>query len=291
MRAALRRWRIALAVLPAFLAAGCSGAELLNAAAPRAGIQVTSGIAYGEGPRRTLDIYAPRDAADAPVAVFFYGGGWESGTKEEYRFAASALAERGIVVVVPDYRLYPQVRFPAFLQDAAQAVRWTRDHAGAYGGDPSRLVLAGHSAGAYIAAMLALDRRWLSAAGVPASAIAGTVGLAGPYDFLPLREPNLKAIFGRGEALARTQPIHFVDGRAAPMLLAAGKADLRVDPGDSVRLAERIRAKGGAAELILYPGIDHKLIVGALARPLTGLAPVLDDVTGFIKARHAGAQR
>ena len=161
---------------------------------------------YGPGGRQSLDVYAPRriDAA-RPVAVFLYGGGWERGRKWDYGWVAQALAARGYVVVLPDYRLYPQVRFPEFLNDSAQAVRWAVDHAAAYGGDPSRIVLLGHSAGAYNAVMLGLEPSYLRQAGVDPARIAGVVGIAGPYDFLPLKG-HMADVFGGGDPAA-TQPV------------------------------------------------------------------------------------
>lgn len=264
---------------------GCSAVDLLNGVAPTTGIAVERDVAYGAGPRRRLDVYAPRDAAGAPVVVFFYGGGWESGDKADYGFVAASLAARGVVAIVPDYRLYPDVRYPAFLEDAAQAVAWAHGHARDYGGDPARLVLAGHSAGAYIAAMLSLDRRWLQEAGLDArQAVAATVGIAGPYDFLPLHDDTLRAIFGPPETLPATQPINHVDGRAPPMLLIAGTDDDTVEPGNSARLAARIRAAGGAVTTLAYPGVGHRGIIGAIAWPLRFLAPTLADVTRFVAA-------
>ncbi len=269
-----------LAPLPA-----CSATDVLNGMAPRAGIDVRRDVAYGAEPRQRLDVYAPAAAAGAPVVVFFYGGGWESGDKADYEFVAAALAARGIVAVVPDYRLYPTVRYPAFLEDGARAVAWAHAQARALGGDPSRLVLAGHSAGAYIAAMLTLDCRWLAEAGLDIRAtVAGMIGIAGPYDFLPLHSPTLKAIFGPPETLPETQPIHYVDGTAPPMLLVTGTGDDTVDPGNSARLAARIREAGGTAEVVSYPGVGHRAIIGAVAWPLRFLAPTLADLVRFAVA-------
>jgi acetyl esterase/lipase len=126
--------------------------------AQKAGITVTNDVSYGTGPRHTLDIYVPEKlTASAPVVVFFYGGGWESGSKEMYRFIGYALAAQGLVVVIPDYRLHPDVEFPAFMNDAAEAVEWAHVNAARLGGDPDRLFLMGHSAGAQIATLLSMD--------------------------------------------------------------------------------------------------------------------------------------
>jgi acetyl esterase/lipase len=280
--------RAGIAIVLASLTSGCV-TQWLNVTAPSAGISVTRDIGYATGDRRTLDIYAPqRQAPGRPVVVFFYGGSWDSGAKKDYGWLGYALARQGYVVVLPDYRLYPQVRWPAFLQDGALAVRWARDHAQQYGGDTSRLVLMGHSAGAYNAVDLATDGRWLKAVGIdPATEISAVVGLSGPYDFLPVRTDELRDIFGPEASRADTQPINHVDGHAAPMLLITGDRDRVVDPGNSDRLAARIKTAGGQVRVIHYPKLDHVRTVGALAAPLRWLAPVMRDVTAFISERTA----
>lgn len=269
---------------------GCSAVDLLNAAQPKGGLTIARDRTYGDGPRAKLDVYAPQvRRPDRPVVVFFYGGGWETGAKADYAFAGAALARRGYVVLVPDYRVYPQVRWPAFLQDSAQAVRWARDHAAEYGGDPSRLVLMGHSAGAYNAAMLALDHRWLGAVGMnPDVDVRAVVGIAGPYDFLPLTSEVLKTIFGPEEGRPATQPIQYVTAAAPPMLLVAPVKDSAVDPENVTRLATRVRERGGRVETHRYPRINHALALGAVATALRWAAPVLDDTAAFIDT-HAGA--
>ncbi|MBV9656384.1 MAG: alpha/beta hydrolase [Acetobacteraceae bacterium] len=275
-----RRLTAALAGLPALLAGGCSPAAVLNTLAPDR--LVADGVPYAPGKRHRLDAYAPRDASGAPVVVFLYGGNWDSGARQMYRFVGGALASHGVVTIIPDYRLYPAARYPAFLQDCAAAVAWARSNAGHFGGDPARMFLLGHSAGAYNAAMLALDPQWLAAAGTePASHLAGVIGLSGPYDFLPLTDPELIAIFG-GANRPETQPVSYVDGRNPPMLLATGDADTTVRPRNSVRLSERICASGGVAFLRLYPGIGHVETIGAFASPLRFLAPTLRDTLAFM---------
>jgi len=265
------------------LTADSLSAGILNATARHGGFDCRRSIGYGRGPRQTLDLYRPRLAAAAPVAIFFYGGRWESGEKDLYFFLASALARRGVAVAVPNYRVYPEVRFPAFLEDAAQAVRFIIDNARDLGLDSRRVFLMGHSAGAHIAAMLRLDARWLGEMALdPRRDLAGMIGLAGPYDFLPFNDATLDAIFGDGD-LANTQPINFVGRNEPPVLLASGGADRTVSPSNTLGLAARIRAGGGAVTDIIYPRVGHLALIGAFAPPLRFLAPVLRDVVTYIE--------
>jgi acetyl esterase/lipase len=242
-----------------------------------------STVSYAEGARHSLDVYRPRNAVNAPVVIFFYGGNWQSGDKDTYLFLAAALADRGFVVIVPDYRIYPQARFPDFLQDGAQAAAWAKANAARYGGDPAALFLMGHSAGAYIAAMLSFDAQWLAAVHLdPRRDLAGLIGVAGPYDFLPLTDPILKVIFGGAER-PETQPISFAKGGEAPSLLVAPTQDDTVDPGNVTRLAARLRAVGSAVTTHSYERAGHISIVGAFAPLLRFFAPVANDVDVFIR--------
>ena len=267
---------------------GCSPVSVLNALAPARGITVTQDVRYAAGDRNALDVYAPASPTPSPVVVFIYGGGWKNGNKSQYRFVAAALAARGFLTVVPDYRLYPEVRFPVFLQDNAAAVAWTKGNIAKFGGDPRRIFLMGHSAGAYNVAMLTLDKRWLGETGLnPDRDLLGTVGLSGPYDFLPLHDPVLETIFAPAGDLRLTQPITFARGDAVPMLLASGTDDTTVLPRNTEHLAAAIRRDGGRADERLYPGVDHVRIIGAMAGVLHWLAPSLADVSMFLNS-HVG---
>ncbi len=254
-------------------------------------IPVTHDVAYAPGPRGKLDVYHPRHGqSGAPVAVFFYGGSWQSGDRGFYRFVGAELAARGIVTVIPDYRVYPQVRYPDFLRDNAAAVAFVKLHAAQWGANPAKLFLVGHSAGAFDAVMLGVDRRWLAEQGLdPEVDLAGVIGLAGPYDFLPLHDPKLKIIFGPEAQLRDTQPIAHVDGRAPPMLLLAGSADTTVDPGNTTRMAAAVRSRGGNVEARVYPGVGHVGLIIALLGPFRHRAAVLDAVVDFISRAPAPA--
>lgn len=266
--------------------AGCSAQGLVNALTPSSGYQRQADIAYGERSRQKLDVYVP-DGADgtAPVVVFFYGGRWSEGRKDGYRFVAQYLTSRGAVAVIPDYRLHPEVGFPTFVEDGAATVAWVRHHIGEFGGDPGRLFVMGHSAGAHIAAMLATDRQYLAAVGGDRDWLAGMIGLAGPYDFLPLTDADLKTIFGPESEWPRSQPVRYVDGGEPPMLLLHGAADRTVHAEDSEILARRVNAAGGNARLQLYDGVGHIRIVAMLAAPLRWLGDAGRDIGGFLHRR------
>lgn len=271
--------------LAALLAGGCTRFQILNATVPHTGYRRTASLAYGPLPRQELDVYRPRHAApQAKVVVFFYGGSWRTGSKEDYRFVAQALSSRGFVVVMPDYRLYPPATFPAFVDDGALAVRWTHDNIEKFGGDPSRIYLMGHSAGAYIAVMLTLNGEYLAKVGLDRSVIRATAGLSGPYDFVP--DASDREVFGLAPKSPRQaiEPANFVDGKAPPLLLIQGLNDRVVSPANTTELAGRIRERGGKVTEITFPHRGHLATALALAYSFRWLSPVLDDVCAFFNS-------
>lgn len=276
-----------LAALLLLALARCAPVDMLNATITTDGLRVTHGVAYGTGPRRALDVYRPADGRSGlPVVVFIYGGSWQSGARGEYRFVAAALARAGMVVAVPDYRLYPQAAFPVFLQDCARAVAFVRARAAEWGGNPRRLFVAGHSAGAYNAAMLALDPRWLAAAGMSRRDLAGWIGISGPYDFLPIVEDDIKPIFAPAAAdMQATQPIHFADAHAPRTLLLQGTADHTVLPRNTTALAAKLRASGATVAVRMYPGVGHVGAVLGFAPLFRWKSPVLRDVVRFVERK------
>ena len=263
------------------------GLDVLNSLYPgdRGVVRVASGVRFKPGPRGRLDVWAlPRTDQRRPVLVFFYGGGWAKGAREEYGFVAKAYAARGFVVVVPDYRLVPEVRFPSFLEDAAAAVRWTQDNIARHGGDPSRVVLAGHSAGAYLAVMLALNPRYLTDAGAKPDVVRAAAGLAGPYDFYPFDKKRSIDAMARAPDPLATQPITFARADAPPLWLATGSADTTVRPRNAVRLAARQRKLGSrTTELRIYEGGSHNDLIMAVSKPFRDKAPVLDESIAFFE--------
>ena len=279
--------RAGLITLAGSMVSACSPLSLFATFVPKDAARTPEhGVAYGPLERQALDVYAPRrETAPAPVAVFFYGGSWDSGRRQDYGWVGRALAAQGFLTIVPDYRLYPTVRYPSFVEDGALAVRWAVDHARELGGDPSRIVLIGHSAGAYNAAMLALDDHYLKAAGVDPKAVRAFAGLSGPYDFLPLDGPITRLTFGAYPDLPSTQPSAYVRADSPPAFLATGDADTTVKPRNTKALATALRVKGVVVEERHYEGLNHADTVLALSRPLRGKAPVLAEMTAFLKGR------
>lgn len=264
----------------AALLAGCT-LTTFDALVPKdSGARMIAGDQrFMSGERGTLDIYAPRVAdAPLPVIIFFYGGSWNSGSKDGYGFAGRALAARGFLTVIPDYRLTGEAPYPAFLEDGAAAVKWVRANAARFGGDPDRIVLAGHSAGAYNASMLAVDPRWL---GMDRAAVKGLATLAGPFDFLPLDTRVTRETFGAVANLETTQPIHFASAGDPPTLLLAGAKDDIVFASQSTGMAMKLSAAGVPVETHIYADIGHVEIMAALSTLLRGRAPVLDDLAAF----------
>lgn len=286
----MSRPAFAASAIAALLLAGalgaCSPLALVNAVSPSGKALATEAIAYAPGERHLLDIYRPQaGAANAPVIVFFYGGNWVSGSRGDYAFVGRALAARGFVVVIPDYRLYPQVRYPDFLEDAARAVAWTRREIAARGGDPERIYLMGHSAGAYNAAMLALDARWLGQQGLAPDVVRGWIGLAGPYDFLPVQNRVTRPVFHFPDTPAESQPVEHVSADAPPALLIAAREDATVNPvRNTGGLAARLRAAGVPVRELYFDGVSHTTLVASLSASLRRLAPTLDTVEDFVRA-------
>ena len=280
------KWRATCTLVADAFLELCSPAKVLNKLAPHENMAVHDGIAYGNNPRQKLDVYAPatQGRGPVPIVVFFHGGSWMTGERSIYRFIGAALAASGMMVVIPDYRLYPQVTFPGFMYDAADAVAWTRAHADDLGGDPSNIFLMGHSAGAQIATLLALDGAYLKTKQLTPNIVSGVIGLAGPYDFLPLTDPVYMKIFGPQEGWPASQPINYVTKSAPPMFLATGLKDDLVNPNNTHRFAAKLQSQGVETTVKVYSRAGHMTIVGAFASQLDLFAPVRRDALDFIAA-------
>lgn len=278
--------RAVLVVLLAGLLGACSPLALVNAVSPSGPDRTVASAAYGANPRHTLDIYRPEgNPKNAPVIVFYYGGNWNSGERADYAFVGHALAARGFVVVIPDYRLYPQVRYPDFLEDSARALAWTSRRIAQYGGDPQHIFAMGHSAGAYNAAMLALDPRWLREQGSSPGVLRGWIGLAGPYDFLPTDNAEVRPVFHHPDTPPGAQPIEHVSAMAPPALLIAARSDATVDPvRNTGALAGRLRAAGVPVREVYFDRVNHAVLLATLSPSLKRLAPTLDAVEDFVRS-------
>jgi len=279
--------RTALSWLLAATTAGCSRAAFFAVNFPAVFGSYTrhTNVAYGHGAQHRLDVYVPHkpDAARS-VVVFWHGGRWSYGDKSDYRFVGAALAGLGCVAMLPNYRHYPEVKMPGFMDDAARAAQWAYEHAVDYGADPHRLFLMGHSAGAHMAALVTLDRRYFARLAPPTPHIAGVIGLSGPYDFLPLQEPDVKDMFGPPPLYPESQPINFVRADAPPMLLVHGLKDDTVWPKNSRNLAAALQKLGVPVTLDLFPKLSHADTAAALSAPLRGRAPILAAIGAFIDA-------
>jgi acetyl esterase/lipase len=291
--ASIRKRRGALVPLLGTLAAAalsaCSPIKLLDRLVPDDTYRFQGGVPYASAPRQLLDVYQPLAAAlpaegERPLVVFFFGGAWTSGDRASYRFLGEALAARGAVVVVPDFGLSPRHTYPVFVRDSALAVKWALDNAARLGADPKRVYVMGHSSGAYNAAMVALDARWLAEVGTRPGQLAGWIGMAGPYDFLPIGDPKVRIAFHWPDTPRDSQPIAHV-GPTSPraLLLAAAKDDLVYPERNTLRMAEALRAAGVPVTVHLYDNLSHVTLMGAFARPLQWLGgPVLPPVVDFL---------
>ena len=245
--------------------------------------RLAADIGFDRASGQKLNVWGTKVAGEKrPVLVFFYGGGWANGNRAHYGFAARAYANRGFIVVLPDYRKVPHIRFPAFNQDGAAAVRWVHDNIARYGGDPERVVLAGHSAGAYIAMMLTLDQSYLRAAGVNPGIIRAAAGLSGPYDFYPYDSRRAINAMNAWPRPMETQPITFARKDAPPVMVLTGTADDTVKPRNAILLSRRLHELGAPVEFRAYNDLSHEDVVMALSKPFRSKATVLQDSADFL---------
>ena len=255
----------------------------LKPASPSAPRGSKRGISYGALPRQKLDLFLPKNGDVRASILYLYGGGWVSGARWYYGLFGRMMAARGYAVAVADYHLYPTAKFPAFVEDAALAFKWLHDNAGAFGGSASRLFVMGHSAGAHISALLALDPRYLRAQGLAPSEIKGVIGLAGPYTLNPLKWPGVRDIFAAsGEEPHGARPIKLARAGAPPMLLLHGVRDRVVKSDASVNLAKALTDAGSDGRAKIYPSIGHFEIFGSMLWGFRWRASVLRDVEDFI---------
>ena len=277
--------RYVIAIM-ACLSSACSPVKVLNSLVPENGYELVSAIEYGTNARQKLDIYLPKAAnksvALKKVIIFYYGGNWDSGERADYKFAAEALVSQGYIVVIPDYRVYPEVLFPGVMADPVSAAKWVKANIKKYNGDANKVFLAGHSAGAHMAVMMVINPEYLAQASLKPKDFAGVIGLAGPYDFLPLKSDRLKEIFGAEGEQWKSQPINFVDGNNPPLFLAVGMKDGTVWPRNTYNLAKKIKEKKGLVEVHEFASYNHVDMVAKLAKPLRGNGELLKSVITFI---------
>ena len=271
-------------LLAASIALLISGCQSLVLGYANKGVRpADASVVYDTERDLSLDIYKPKDSTTpAPVVIFFYGGSWKTGERAQYRFVGERLAESGVLAIVADYRTYPRTTFPGFVEDGARAVAWSHRHAADYGGDPNRVFVAGHSAGAQIAALIGTDASYLVAHGMKPSELAGVIGLSGPYDFVI--NGGYEQVFGRREQWSRAQAVNFVGGDEPPFLLIHGTGDRVVEARDSQELADKLKKNGGKAELVWLAEAGHIAPVAALHDPARDPA-VMQAIDAFMQGK------
>lgn len=249
------------------------------------GVQhVGKNVGFGDHGQK-LDIWRGDEASKSsrlPVLIFWHGGGWVKGSRQDYAFAARAFAREGFLVVIPDYRKVPDVHFPAYIEDGAQAVRWVQDNIAEYGGDPENIALSGHSAGAHTAVLLGLDPRWIEQASGNMASIKAVIGMSGPYDFHPFDKKRSIDAMAQYEEPERTQPVNFARADAPAMLLLTSTKDTIVRPRNAIKLTEKMEAAGARVAMINYEGLSHEEVVMALSVPFRSKADVLVDSSEFL---------
>jgi acetyl esterase/lipase len=275
--------RFAFAFAAVFGLSGCSSLDMVNAFTPSpSGLPVT--LSYGSSERQRVDVY--QAGRRKPLVIFFYGGSWNSGSRTDYRFVARAFNDLGYSVAIPDYRLTPEALYPDFLKDSAQAISLLINRAEEFGADPQRVILVGHSAGAYNAMMVALDQRWLSPE--DRQRIRGVIGLASPVNFLPIQLPAARLAFHWPNTPRDSQPIEHVSSSSPPILFINANNDPLVDPRiNSIAMAEKLRAANVYVEVENFDGplgmINHARLVATLSPTFQFLSPTLDKSRVFIE--------
>lgn len=277
----------------ASLVAACSPLGLANTAAKIYPLQVQRDLSYGDQARQNYDLYLPQmpsaKASATPVIIFFYGGSWNSGDKSGYEFVGRRLSSEGYIVAVANYRLYPQVTYPDFLVDSAKAVsaiqkqlQQTQYKAMQ---PASQVVLMGHSAGAYNAAMLALDDHWLAAERLDRrKVVKGWIGMAGPYDLYPIALKDVQPVFHHPNYPAQSNPIDFVTGvDDIPALLMAPSDDEVVSTErNTYALGKKLKDAGEKTKVVTVEGTSHATLVGTLSPILFFKGSSMVPIKAFI---------
>ena len=247
-------------------------------------IDTVDDISFGQQNWQKLDVY-PQDEA-APVVVFIHGGSWRHGRKDQYRFAADAFHRQGYTVVVPDYVKYPDERakYPSFAIDGAKAVAWVKDNIDQYNGDATKVFVAGHSAGAHTALMLATDKQFLNAEGLTPKDLSGVIGIAGPYSFIPDWEVT-QAVFGPPQNYPLMDALNYVDGDEPSTLLLHSSADVQVGQYNQEKLSSALQDKGVDVEAVFYQTPSHIDMVTHLHPWFEKQDSLMSDINQFIQKR------
>ncbi len=281
---------------PLLLTSACTSVDVLNVLSGLSSYHAQKNINYGNGSRQQLDIYYPKHMISQiekenvltiknsrPVIIFLYGGSWNRGQRKDYAFIGHALASKGFITIIPDYRLYPEARYPDFLQDNAAAVTWVVKNLEQQGGDTKNIFIMGHSAGAYNAAMLALDKRWLAQYNLNTNIFKGWIGISGPYDFYPVQNPDVRPVFFHPNYPEKSQPMEFINNKSIASFLATSPQDDLIDEQrNTIAMAKKLQREGTINTLKVYDTVDHISIIASIAWPLRFKSPLLSDIEKFI---------
>lgn len=290
----LRRILPALKILPLFALGGCSAVQVINSVSKIHGATVQENIAFDSNPRLTLDLYLPSPPnpeaqVNTPVIVFFYGGSWNRGEKSEYEFVGRRLASLGYIAAIPNYRVYPEAKYPQFLEDGAKASAkvlqlLSSPQYQAYKPD-NRLIMMGHSAGAYNAAMLAMDDRWLGRENVNRNnSIKGLIGMAGAYNIYPICVEEVRPVFDHPNYPTNSQPIDYVGSSKVPTLLLAPEEDTLVSTKkNTLSLHQALLKNKTPSKVVAVKGTDHITVLGTLSPILFFKGDSLGPIQNFVQ--------
>lgn len=287
-----------LRVFPIIILSGCSAVQIVNSVSKIYPVEVEKDIAFGDNPRDTMDIYYPKskneNSANTPVVVFIYGGSWNRGEKSEYEFVGRKLASLGYITMLPNYRVYPEVKYPDFLKDGAKSIAKLVDQLKTEKYQPlkpsDKIVLMGHSAGAYNAAMLAMDDRWLARENLNrADLIEGLIGMAGAYNIYPIGVPEVRPVFNHPNYPEKSQPIDYVAESKVPTLLLAPESDELVSlEKNTFSLAKALGEVGTPNQLVTVEGTDHISLIGTLSPVLFFKGDSVSPIENFISELNQG---
>jgi acetyl esterase/lipase len=238
-----------------------------------------------------LDVYWPGEGEGYPVLIFVHGGSWKDYDKKLFAPVAQKLLPEGMVVVIPDYTLYPDATYEQMARETAAAIAWTLENAARYGGDPDRIIVAGHSAGAHLSGLAVLDPRYLEELGHSSDEICGWIGMSGVYDIQAEYDywvdkgstPEVMLeVMGGQQNFGQASPLSYVRAGLPPLLVIHGDEDETVPVAISTAFHAALQAAGAPSRLIVYPGAGHSdYLFAGLSEER---APIVDHIVQFVQS-------